>query len=297
MTTQTANPSPSTGLETDFRAFCTSVGCSPLFSDAAYRLFAMFTQQLDAASLPYWFASVCYLCSLSDSRCTLLNGNRVGLSELAQAGHLRLVDMFQSLKGLERLVSALDEEKLLVADFAPLAKERAQWEAHIRMLERKYVIASILFQKALKVYSMMSQSHDAEASVPAAATVLQDAGFQTVWLLFLVSKTRLLRDPPDLVNSFQLLLCSLGVVLSLLGDVSTGATPSDRLAGTLSDLCERLGADFAQVQELYTNHLAPLLQMLCNRGSLPETILHGVEEEDGVTTASPPPVDTLVEAV
>jgi hypothetical protein len=100
------------------------------------------------------------------------------------------------------------------------------------------------------------------------------------WNLFLVSKNRLLSDPPDLVNSLHLLLCCVNLIIQQVPSdmlkislqpstpFSTVSQSMSSLAtaaistNTLAHLCQLSNANYDDVQNMENAHFLPFIKLV-----------------------------------
>jgi Domain of unknown function (DUF3452) len=85
-----------------------------------------------------------------------------------------------------------------------------------------------------------------------------DEAFRLAWLLFIVAKAQILREAPDLISSFNLLLCVVNVVLAHADPAWRSAPLSDTSrfpvraassgADSLRSIAARQGASLSEVR-------------------------------------------------
>ena len=106
-----------------------------------------------------------------------------------------MIDFFEPLKSFISLLQLHD------------------FEDQLKLLEKKFVVISILFQKYEKLFDQLF-NYTLPSSTPSSKSKLSEsqAIFTFGWTLFLVSKGKLLKDPPDLLNAFHVLLCCINLL-------------------------------------------------------------------------------------
>jgi hypothetical protein len=75
----------------------------------------------------------------------------------------------------------------------------------LKLLERKYVVTHLLFRKYEKLFNQVVDAADLRSNAVSKVDALKFG-----WLLFLVSKEKIVVDPiPDLSDSLNVLICAL----------------------------------------------------------------------------------------
>eukprot|EP01094_Clydonella_sp_ATCC50884_P022560 TRINITY_DN5224_c0_g1_i3.p1 TRINITY_DN5224_c0_g1~~TRINITY_DN5224_c0_g1_i3.p1 ORF type:complete len:908 (+),score=205.50 TRINITY_DN5224_c0_g1_i3:682-3405(+) len=178
----------------------------------------------------------------------------VPLTMILKATGISLVDLFEPLKDFVNILRIGDEARKAVAD-----------------LQRKHVNCSLLYKKYVSVFENM-------VSVPL-DRVLQGRLFKAGWTLYLVAKETVMKNGTDLLSEFNVLLacCTLLYVHirpSLRRPLQSRITAEHVREGGLdvmsvvSDLCDMHIARPSEVLEVYSEHLIPMMENLCQEGTL-----------------------------
>ncbi|KAK9863068.1 hypothetical protein WJX84_009434 [Apatococcus fuscideae] len=133
---------------------------------------------------------------------------QLALANILLSCNLSLASFMRELPSVLRAVGPAVEPWLLAR--LPSAGSESDLERllQVRELQASYVYATVLAKKFKDIFTSCFEPH------------LQNLGedgcsvYNTAWLLFLYAKARLLPPFPDLVSSFNLLLCTINFLLA-----------------------------------------------------------------------------------
>jgi len=219
------------------------------------------TEDNTAEHETFWFACALYL---AGSKRLTGTANGVSLSGLLRTTNIRMVDFFDPMKS-----------------FIALLKLGPGYEEQLKLLEKKFVVITILFQKYEKMFGDLMQ-------LPTPTDRSREKGkksdpfhiFLFGWCLFLVCKGKLLADPPDLVNAFHVLISVVNLLFvhvpSHFRKISfkdpallakSEGIPNGAI-NTLSYICDLNNANYSETSQIHEKLFVPFLQMLCKTSVL-----------------------------
>ncbi|KNC53471.1 uncharacterized protein AMSG_01185 [Thecamonas trahens ATCC 50062] len=167
----------------------------------------------------------------------------LSLTKLLREAETSLLDFFGAAKSVIHVLS-LD----------------GAFDAHLKMVERGFVVATILFQKYDKVWAWAVRSEGGGEPLM----------YSLGWHLFVLARDALLGSPPDLVNSYYLLLSVVAVATSLLpgaslSDAFAAARSGESVEAHLRVLAGENRIEPDHLVEVYTSAMAEKLDELLGR--------------------------------
>lgn len=211
------------------------------------------------------------------------NANGANLTLLLRETKINLMEFFEPLR---HFIGAL--------------KLGQEMEDYLKRLEKKFVVIYLLYAKYQRLMSDLIHTAMTDEQINSLTGPSSHKGITLSpqfiqcfgWNLFLVCKSRLLNDPPDLVNALHLLLCCVNLVIQhvpshlLKFSMTQFSLPSSQfesnpanpsistlasLAATvnpLAYLCQLSNTNYEEVQHMETVTFLPFVKLLCNSNTL-----------------------------
>jgi retinoblastoma-associated protein len=256
-----ANPSPISleDLHKQFKDICHALNIDEDSQKAATTLLEQFYNLDTATSENAKTSIICSLFLVASKGITGVSvGSYLSLSQLLRHVNIKLLDFFEPLK---HFIAKLG--------LPVIAMEKAN------QLERKYLLMRLLFEKYERLFESLFKREKITNIDPKKKKKEADIEkiFRFGWTLYIVSKGKVLGNPPDLIEALHLLLCCVDLLFVHMPNAERRVTIAEIAAkdsntmaagqlDTLKYICGNNSANPEQVRQFRQRIFTPFMDSL-----------------------------------